>query len=333
MSKDLRVVFISDMQGHDDEGMKKIARRLSHVLNEQDGFCAEALSPREALSSAQSFDIMHYVGGPTYRSVMYAGWFKSRVRHVKTILSFTNPFWNQFAEFVVRLFPPNCVVVQSRQWQEWAERLNIFSRLMSISGVDIDRFTPVSTQKKIEIKTDLGFPTDKKLVLHVGHLKEDRNVLKLIPLQAGHDIQVVVIGSTTTEQSKSLIAQLEEAGCIVINQYQPAIEQFYQAADCYVFPTVDAQACIQLPLSVYEAMATNLPVVTTRFGGLPDILPSGEGLYYGSFEHDGDMLKMVRSALTGPINTRGLILMYDWPKVGMQLAELYRELVRGSFDG
>ena len=197
------------------------------------------------------------------------------------------------------------------------------------SGVDSKRFIPLSTKKKLELKSDLGFPPNKKIVLHVGHLKENRNILQLLPLQTRNDIQVVVIGSTTTKQSESIKNQLHQAGCIVINNYQPAIERFYQAADCYVFPTVDVQACIQLPLSVLEAMATNLPVVTTRFGGLPDIFPSGEGLFYSSLESNDELVSVVLSAISSTVDTRTLVLAFDWLAVTTQLTKLYVELVNG----
>ena len=325
----LRVLLVSDTQGHDDEGMKKIARMLAAELNGMADIHAQVVTPREASKLAGSFDILHYIGGPTYRSVLLSGVLKSRNVNLRTILTFTNPFWGLLANILVRIFRPDHVIVASRYWRGWAEKRELSNSMFSISGVDIDRFLPIAKNDREELRRQLQLPLNKVIALHVGHLKYDRNITLLLEAQRDPGIQVVIVGSTTTEQSKDLVKMLEDAGCIVIASYQSRIQEYYQAADCYVFPTVDSKAAVQVPLSILEAMAVEIPVVSTPFGGLPSLFQDGKDLFFLSQDEAkaGGLAKIVRVAAASKSTGRDMIEEHSWPAIAARLRMLYQEIV------
>lgn len=323
----LRALLVSDVQGYDDEGMKKIARTLSAILQNRSGIEARVVSVREAKDEIRSVDIFHYVGGPTYRSILIAAWCKRKNKKIKTILTFTNPIWGYIADIAIRFFTPDIIIVSSEYWQRWANRLSIPYRLLPVSGVDLDRFRPVLLEQRNQLRRKLGLPIDKILALHVGHLKDDRNLKKLIKAQSHSDIHVVIIGSTTTIQSAQLIRQLEQSNCLVIKSYQPSIEEYYQAVDCYIFPTINHRAAIQIPLSVLEAMATNLPIITTQFGGLPAFFPNASGLYYISANRFDDLPKIINKAVASSPETRSIVKNFSWESIANQLHKIYIELM------
>ena len=318
--------MVSDTLGKDDEGMKKIARMLAKSFQTMSGINVQVLSIHEVIRSIHQADIVHYIGGPTYRSVLFAFGCKLRNKRVQTLLTFTNPHWNWISEIMIRIFPPDRVIVSSKYWHEWAEKLSLPVEMMVVSGVDIGRFVPVSDTKKKSLRKELGLPLDKIIVLHVGHLKEDRNLTELLKAQIHPDIQVVVVGSTTTRQSDELVHQLETANCIVIRKYQPKIEAYYQSSDCYVFPTMDHKAAVQIPLSILEAMATNLPIITTKFGGLPDFFPEAKGFIYIAVDEFIDLIQVVKRSVSEIPVTNSFAQNFSWEQSAKRLSKIYQNI-------
>ena len=160
----------------------------------------------------------------------------------------------------------------------------------------------------------------------MGHLKQDRNIQQLVTLQQDGRIHVVVVGSTTTEQSRSQVDALTRAGCTVVDEYIPRIEEYYQAADCYVFPTLDERAAIQVPLSILEALAVSLPVVTTDFGGLKDTFENHNLPLRYVDESEFPMLAeiVVRHVESRPTSSTSLSFL-DWANVAKRLVTVYDE--------
>ncbi len=139
-------------------------------------------------------------------------------------------------------------------------------------GVDTDLFRQRGEEPAADLRRALGLPLSAYIVLHVGHLTRGRGVMALASVQALEGVQAVLVASTSTARDPDLRRRLQAAGVRIIESFLPAIHDLYRAADCYLFPVESSVDSIELPLSVLEAMACNLPIVTTRFGGLPDLL-------------------------------------------------------------
>lgn len=160
-------------------------------------------------------------------------------------------------------------------------------------AIDASKFRPVTPEKRSQLRQKYGLGP-QRVVLHVGHVRPGRNIEQLAELQGKENMQVVVVGSTSTEADRGLKERLVDRGVRVMDQYIPAIEEIYQLADVYVFPVIRQDAAIEMPLSVLEAMACNLPVVTTRFGGLVEHFQEDGGFrYYGTIEELLWLLPMV----------------------------------------
>jgi glycosyltransferase involved in cell wall biosynthesis len=109
----------------------------------------------------------------------------------------------------------------------------------------------------------------------------------------------------------------------VWKRYFPNIEEIYSIADVYIFPLFEEQNSIEIPLSVLEAMSCNLPVITTRYGGLERLFKAGEGLFYvNTIEEIVNVLEEISSAKIY-VNTRSKVKSLSWNKVSREISTLY----------
>jgi len=321
-----KVAIICDKSGNDDEGMKKVARNLAAVIGEMDEFDVSMISTGQSLRHPSKFDIYHFIGGPTGKTVLIAFYCRCVNRSLKTILTFTNPFLGSLSLSLMRLLKPNTCIVSSKKWEEVLVARRIPVRMLNVSGVDIEKFSPVSPERKRALREKLKWPADRTVVLHVGHLKKDRNIEQLLGLQNDPRMQVVIVGSTTTKQSKEQIEMLKDAGCIIVTDYISSIEEFYQAADCYVFPTVNERAAIQIPLSVLEALAVSIPIVTTDFGGLRDTFDHHNVAFRYIEETDfRNLAEIVRFHIKSESKTEVPSKLLDWKIISSNLVGIYNE--------
>jgi len=326
--------MIGDPSGSDDECMKKMGRQLSTTLGAIPKTNVWFAGVKEVLVNPKTFgtpEIIHYIAGPSWRSFVFTRLLKMRTgsKGTKTVVSFIHPQWSYLASLAFRLLIPNVAVVQSFRWKVYCSHLNLRIWDRPIIGVDLDRFRPVAPIEKQRIRNELKFPKNKKVVLHVGHLNRGRNLLCMDNL-VKRGLLPVVIGSTSVQEDVELIRSLETAGVIVIHEYIENIEKYYQAADCYVFPTVDPRSCSQIPMSIVEAMSCGLPVVSTRFEGLTMFFPDG---YPGiTYVDDSDMLSAkVHDALSTSAKPEPeRLTCFDWENIAVELRGLYVEILRNE---
>jgi glycosyltransferase involved in cell wall biosynthesis len=181
-------------------------------------------------------------------------------------------------------------------------------------ATDQDRFRPPLSGEKDEIRRRWALPPDVDLVLHVGHMMESRNLRALIPLARRPGTAVVVaVSSHRDDGSDRLQIDLQAAGILIIEGYRPNIEELYRAADCYVFPVQSGEGAIAMPLSVLEALATDLPVVAAPYGALPEYFDGSGALCFWTAADD--LTALVDTQLREQAKGRHLVEPWSWSAV------------------
>jgi glycosyltransferase involved in cell wall biosynthesis len=113
------------------------------------------------------------------------------------------------------------------------------------------------------------------------------------------------------------------------------IHRYYSEADIYVqAPSID-----NMPLSVLEAFASGMPVVSTNVGGVPSILRDGvDGLLVPD-DDDEALAAAVLKLLAEPVYARGLagsahhtLPAYEWPVIREGWLRAYRRITGRPHD-
>ncbi len=179
------------------------------------------------------------------------------------------------------------------------------------TGVDMGKFVPVSPEKSRELKIKYGFSPEKKVILHVGHLNEGRNIGELLNINDDYQILLVTSTLTKNEQNIELKNRLQSKSNIkILDTYIPEIQEIYQLADIYFFPVLESGHCIDIPLSCLEAAACNLSVVTTSYGAMKEF-KGKKGFYHiDSFENINEIIEKALSV--NKVSSRESVIEYDW---------------------
>ncbi len=215
---------------------------------------------------------------------------------------------------LVRLLCPDMIFVQDESsLQKLADLGCNAGRLPS--GVDLKKFTPVKQDRKTELRTKYGLDPKSFTVLHVGHITGGRNIELLTEVSRQAAAQVILVASSLVHKDRAeLLTSLRGQGIKIFSDYISNIEEIYQLADCYLFPVFFDQSCVGAPLSVLEAMACNLPVVTVRFGMLPQLFKEGQGFFFA--EDAAELVQRVAGVKNiNGCRTRDQVADSSWEKV------------------
>lgn len=136
------------------------------------------------------------------------------------------------------------------------------------NGVDTQRFAPVSTDAKEELRRELALP-DVLTAVYAGRLAPEKCVDQLIHLwpkvrEIYAHARLLILGDGP-EQAR--LHQLATPGVHFLGQIEDVLP-YLQAADLFILPS----ATEGLSNAMLEALAVGLPVIATNVGGAPDVI-------------------------------------------------------------
>lgn len=217
---------------------------------------------------------------------------------------------DKFSGFLLKNSKANLIVLSESAYKDFSSVAG--SKVSYIkTGVDTKKFQPVEQSTKINLRKKYGIDESAKVVLHVGHLKEGRNIQQLLNLSEEYFVVLVTSTLTKDEQNNQLKEEfLKRKNTLLIDNFVERIEEIYQLADLYLFPVIEAGNCIDVPLSVLEAASCGLPVLTTEYGEAK-VFKNQEGFsYIRSFENLNELVDNAINVKT--YNIRNSVLDYDW---------------------
>jgi glycosyltransferase involved in cell wall biosynthesis len=310
-----------------DEGVRNVGRSLGNGLEskgiEVGKFTISSLSGWRSLRTFRP-DIVHFVLTPTSRGILTTKLISKLNLEAKTVLSALHP--SLWAKRLLKPLRPDLVLVQSKK-SDLLFRSVGFETCFFPNGVDLSKFEPIGEPHIRRLRDEFRVPADSFVVLHLASMQRARNLNVFKIIQQAEETQVIIVARENEVGSERLARELEDAGCLVWKKHFSNVEAIYNVADCYVFPTIEPKACIETPLSVLEAMACNLPIVTTRFGALPDVFNEGSGLV---FVDDVERMPSILGSIRNnglKVDTRSLVAPYSWDGLAEGLVEIYKRLL------
>lgn len=161
---------------------------------------------------------------------------------------------------------------------------NTISQVYSLPITEIPIiFNGINIEKCIA-KDDYSVHKPMK-ILHIGRFAEAKNHIELIKgfnlfKSEYPDSQLILIGDgELKEQVKELIQELHISDSVNLLGLQPEVNMFLNEADIFILPSLYEG----MPMTLIEAMATGLPIITTPVGGIVDMLEDGsEAIFTGT---------------------------------------------------
>jgi glycosyltransferase involved in cell wall biosynthesis len=278
----MRICLAGNAEGNIDEGMKKVTASLAEELHKRHEVLVFNPTKPQRLNAWRAVrrfrpDLVHYVPGPSAASFVIAQALSHLSERSPVVMSALHPM-NLRPRWLLRALRPDVILVQSPRAEALFREVGASIQYLPL-GVDPTTFHPTAPNSKRALREHYGVDQDAFVILHVGNIRDGRNLRILSDLREP-GTEIVVVGSTSVKGDYALLTDLQARGVHVWTHYIREIHEVYQLADLYVFPVRNTVSAMEFPLSVLEAMATNLPVISTPFGALPHYLSECDGLVW-----------------------------------------------------
>lgn len=206
-------------------------------------------------------------------------------------------------------------------------------RFFIANGVEEQHFSALPPQEKVERRKKLGLPADVRIAIFVGRLVPVKRLdilLKIWPeiQKTSPGAVLLVLGSGPLEND---LKQGAPAG-VQFYGSQEDVTPYLQVADIFVLPS-DAEG---LPVSLLEAMSSELACVVTLVGGIPDVVEHGENGWLVPTDDPSAVLQAVKTLFNDPVmrqrlgkNGRQSILkQYTVQNMASSLISLYQKILQ-----
>jgi UDP-glucose:(heptosyl)LPS alpha-1,3-glucosyltransferase len=152
-------------------------------------------------------------------------------------------------------------------------------RLVEIpNGVDLDRFRPPTPDERVEARSALGLGTEERVAVFVGHEFHRKGLRYAIEgLRFAPSVLLLIVGGSDDiiAEANASAQELGVGDRVLFLGPRHDLAPFLAASDLFVLPSAyEANALV-----VLEALASGLPVVTTRVGYAPEIVVDGDNGY------------------------------------------------------
>lgn len=201
-------------------------------------------------------------------------------------------------------------------------------------GVDFEKFNPGN---KILYRTDyraqINVNDDKIVGLFVGNLQKGAEyairAIAKVPC-----VHLVIVTGSDSGREKELVKQLCLDSRVHWIPLSKEIEKWFSMADFFVFPTLYEP----YGMVISEAMASGLPVITSKSAGAAELITNGESGLLLEDSWSPDEIATAISTLVSDTalrdkmgrKAREIIIKYSWKRCAEETYLVYKKVLNSS---
>ena len=192
------------------------------------------------------------------------------------------------------------------------------------NAVDTHRFRPDAELRRAVRDQNGLSPTDLVCVFVGGDWDRKGLGIAIRALATSADWHLVVVGSGDVERYSRLADQYHVRGRVRFVGVQSETAPFFAAADAMVLPSVYETS----GLAAFEAAATAIPIIVTRFSGLPEEVTPGVDGFVVDREPTGvsaclELLKDQGVRESVGQAGRALVTRWSWQDIALRYQSIY----------
>jgi glycosyltransferase-like protein len=295
------------------------------------------------LAANRRFDIWHAqdgISGNALATLKERGLISGFARTVHHVESFAD---GRLSALQLRgIITADRLFVVGLTWRDWLAR-ELGRRAWHVgNGVDMRRYSPTRDASDVALRAQLNLPIGSTMILAIGGVEGRKNTIRLLEafrtlFSQCRSCRLVIAGGASIlnhdayqERFAEALAQsnLPEGAVIRLGPVrQDLMPALYRAASSFVFPSTKEG----FGLVVLEAMASGVPVVTSRIAPFTEYLGEDDVVWCDPFDPTSIALAMHRSldpsqserlAARGPEIAR----RHDWTTTALAHLGVYNEL-------
>lgn len=227
----------------------------------------------------------------------------------------------------------NSYINESRFLRDYKEKIEVIP-----NGINLKEFE--NSLSKSECRKKLGLPQDKRIILFFGNIVSYKGphillkAVKLLKNQINDFILVFAGRGVMQEEIKKMAVELDLSENILFTGYvkDELKPLYFKSADIFCLPSINVAEAFGIVN--LESMASGVPIVSTRLGGIPDVVEDGKN---GILAEPGDE-KSLADALLFLIENEDIrtkmgnygikkVNDYSWEKIANKTELIYKELI------
>ena len=231
------------------------------------------------------------------------------------------------------------IVVSERMKEQFVHHYGSVAESIIVipHAVDFETFTPANRPLyREQTRQKHGISRNNPVLMFAGgdwERKGVRYLIEALSLLASTDVKLLIVGSGDEKFYGQLAEQRQAKERILFVPHSGNLWEYYAASDIFVFPAIYEP----FGLAIVEAMASGLPVITSRSAGAADLITDGvDGLLLNEPSDINDLTAKIELLLSNAElrktmgeRARKTAERLSWDWVAEKTLEVYNSVLKG----